>query len=95
MKLFAACLPLALALSPTTASAQGSRTIRYADLDLRQAGDRATLNHRIQVAIRRACGGTADIGGIGNRQTRQCRNELLARATPERDRAIAKAMALK
>lgn len=81
-------LPAPAAASDTIAIA---RPVPHADLDLGTAKGRRTLDQRIAIAVRTACGDASSADPEGARLVRQCRSEALARAASQRDTAIAAA----
>ncbi|MEZ5655613.1 MAG: UrcA family protein [Sphingobium sp.] len=69
-----------------------SKTVRYADLDLTRAGDRALLDRRIDIAVRSACGSASSVDIVGQKTVHACREILKQRARVARQAAIADAM---
>jgi len=77
-----------------TPSANFETRVSYvstADLDLSsQAGQRA-LDLRIARAAREVCGKASDADLVGQNKARQCRHDVIARASGERDALLAAA----
>ena len=76
---------LAATASPAIAAppAAQTRIVSYADLDLTRAAGRATLERRIDRAVRAVCGRAAPTDLNGLDQVQLCRAETLADAAAQ------------
>jgi UrcA family protein len=63
--------------------------VHYGDLDLRSAGGRSALDHRIRHAVRTACGNASPADLRGQNNVTACRKELTAGLARQRDIALA------
>ena len=88
---FAALFAASLAAVPAAAQHTHSRSVAvsYADLDLRSEAGRDALDNRIRAAIREVCGTASSSDLRGQNQVDACRDELAARASAQRDTALA------
>ena len=86
----AALLASAAALSPAVAAepAAGIAIVSTADLDLSDARDQRTLDHRLSIAIVEACGEASNIDLVGRNAVRACRVEARAKVNTTRDRLV-------
>jgi UrcA family protein len=87
-----AALAAALAGGPAVAqthAAPATVTVRYADLDLASAAGRRTLDRRIGLAVRDACGTASDVDLHGRNIVAACRTETRAAAAAQRAAAFA------
>ena len=83
---------LALAAPPPALAADSTRaSVRYADLDLRNAQGVEALDRRIRTAVETVCGDASDADLEGRNAVRICRAEIRAAAFAQRDLAIATA----
>lgn len=85
------CTSAALLLAATTSAlaAEPSLRIHFGDLDLSRPSGAATLQGRIERAVRQACG-RATVGDLNTQQeTRRCRQQVLASVAPRRDALLA------
>ncbi len=67
------------------------RPVQHTDLDLGTAKGRRTLDQRIAIAVRTACGDASSVDPEGARFVRKCRSDALARAAEDREIAVAAA----
>ena len=76
----------------SAALSENRRAVTYSDLNLASAAGRATLDHRIDKAVRAVCrnGPTRSIRAA--QQARDCMAEVKSRIEPMRKRLIAEAM---
>ncbi|MEL7197876.1 MAG: UrcA family protein [Pseudomonadota bacterium] len=78
--------------NPASAATSENRSaVAYSDLNLASAAGRATLDHRIDKAVRAVCrnGPTRSIRAA--QQARDCMAEVKSRIAPMRERMIAEA----
>lgn len=66
-----------------------SVAVSYADLDLRSEEGRATFDNRLGQAVRQLCGQASSADLRGQNRVDACREELTARASIQRDIALA------
>jgi UrcA family protein len=73
------------------AQAPSARTIaiHYGDLDLGSQNGRATLDHRIRHAVTQACGFASPADLRGQNLVAECRSDLSASLTEQRDAVFA------
>jgi UrcA family protein len=88
-------IPLALAAaaisaSPAAASFEG-RQVNFADLDLGSPAGIATLDARIERAVRQICGDPSPASLQSQREVRRCRSETLSIVQAQRSDALARA----
>ena len=74
---------------PVTGAEVNVALVRTADLDLSTGAGQRQLESRLVQAAREVCGAASDADLEGKNQVRQCRTEVLARASAERDRLLA------
>lgn len=89
----AAAIKAAPALAGTTGS-QGEIAVSYvrtADLDLSTETGRRQLDQRLSNAAREVCGVASDADLEGKNEVRKCRDEVLARASAQREQLLAAA----
>jgi UrcA family protein len=97
LKTLTLALPFAFALGATTPALAFefakpvSVTVRHADLDLNSVSGRATLNHRINGAVKRVCGVAGSQDLRQNAAVQRCRIEAASAAHRAADAAIARA----
>lgn len=63
-------------------SSQTTRVVSYGDLDLATHEGRRTLDRRIGVAVRSACGAASSADLVGKRDVRRCRAATYAAIGP-------------
>lgn len=95
LKALIAATPCALALAAATPAAAFdfakpvSVMVRHIDLDLTSASGRATLNHRINAAVKRVCGVAGGQDLRQNAAIRRCRIDAAGAAHHAADAVIA------
>ncbi|NJR79312.1 UrcA family protein [Sphingomonas corticis] len=90
--LLLAALAATTPLVPVTAeTVQATRTVAVHDLDLSRPGHRTRLDRRLTLAARDVCGEASALDLVGKRRVQRCRIDVLERARPARDRALARA----
>ena len=72
----------ALPAAAEPVSSQTTRVVSYGDLDLATHEGRRTLDRRIGVAIRSACGTASSADLVGKREVRRCREATHALVAP-------------
>jgi UrcA family protein len=84
---------LATAIAPAAAQQQPVRSVAvsYADLDLRSDAGRATLDHRLRIAIRDVCGQASSADLAGQNAVADCRRSLGGQVAAQREAAFAAA----
>jgi UrcA family protein len=86
MKTLLALSALAGALWALPAAAEPAesvmRAVPYGDLDLSTREGRRTLDHRIGIAVRSACGTASSADLVGKRDVRRCRESTYAAVAP-------------
>jgi UrcA family protein len=65
--------------------------VQTADLDLSSTGGQRTLDLRIAQAAREVCGKPSDSDLVGQNKARECRQDVVARASGEREALLAAA----
>jgi len=88
--LFATTLTAAPAFAQV-ATPQRTVAVSFADLNLRSEDGRAALDSRIRSAIREVCGNPSPADLRGQNRAADCRAELSARVSLQRDVALAAA----
>ncbi len=63
-------------------AAEATRVVYYGDLDLATHEGRRTLDNRIGVAVRSACGTASSADLVGKREVRRCREATHAMVAP-------------
>lgn len=63
-------------------SPQATRVVSYGDLNLATHEGRRTLDRRIGIAVRSACGTASSADLVGKREVRRCREVTLAAVSP-------------
>jgi UrcA family protein len=87
-------VPLALiaaAIAATPAAADQGRRVSYADLDLTSESGIATLDARIDRAVRQICGSASPSDLRGRHYVQRCRTETRASVQARRSDALAQA----
>jgi UrcA family protein len=65
--------------------------VKTADLDLASQSGQRKLDRRVAQAAREVCGTPSDVDLVGQNKARECREEAIAKASSERDAALAAA----
>lgn len=65
--------------------------VQTADLDLASQDGQRSLQQRLNRAAREVCGTASDADLVGQNKVRDCRHDVLARASGERDALLAAA----
>jgi len=65
--------------------------VQTADLDLSNQAGQRTLDLRIAQAAREVCGKASDSDLVGQNKARECRRDVISRATSDRDALLAAA----
>ena len=81
----------ALAEAPSANVETRVSYVRTADLDLSSKAGQRTLDLRIAQAAREVCGKPSDSDLVGQNKARECRQDVIARASGERDALLAAA----
>ncbi len=79
---------------PRPASSEAQTYVSYvktADLDLASQNGQRKLDRRVAQAAREVCGTPSDVDLVGQNKVRECREEAIAKASSERDAALAAA----
>lgn len=78
------------AVAPVAAQpATPAVAVGYADLDLTTAAGRTRLDHRIRLAVEKACGDASSSDLKGQVELSRCRHDAIARVAAQRDDAVA------
>lgn len=72
----------ALPAAAEPVSSQTTRVVSYGDLDLATHEGRRTLDRRIGIAVRSACGTASSADLVGKREVRRCRDATYAAIGP-------------
>lgn len=80
----------ALAETPSATQTHVSY-VKTADLDLASEGGKRALDRRLAQAAREVCGNPSDADLVGQNKARECRDQAIAQASPERDQLLASA----
>jgi len=75
-------------LAQSSPLAESRVVVRTADLDLSGAKGQRALDHRIAIAVIKACGETSNIDPAGRNEILRCRDETSARVDASRDRLV-------
>jgi UrcA family protein len=91
MTSLAALLAASFAVVAPAAAQQPLRSVAvsYADLDLRSDAGRATLDHRLRIAIRDVCGHASPADLAGQNAAADCRRSLAGQVAAQREAAFA------
>ena len=81
----------ALAETPSADVETRISYVQTADLDLSSKGGQRTLELRIAQAAREVCGKPSDSDLVGQSKARECRQDVVERASGERDALLAAA----
>ena len=81
----------ALAESPSANFETRVSYVSTADLDLSSQAGQRKLDLRIAQAAREVCGKPSDADLVGQNRARECRQDVIARASGERDALLAAA----
>ena len=81
----------ALAEAPSANVETRISYVQTADLDLSSKSGQRTLDLRIAQAAREVCGNPSDSDLVGQNKARECRQDVVARASGERDALLAAA----
>jgi UrcA family protein len=81
----------ALAETPSANVETRITHVRTADLDLSNPAGQRTLDLRIAQAARDVCGKPSDADLAGQNKARECRQDVIARTSSERDALLAAA----
>lgn len=81
----------ALAETPSANIETRVSHVRTADLDLSSEDGQRTLDLRIAQAAREVCGKPSDVDLVGQNKARECRKDVLARASSNRGALLAAA----
>jgi UrcA family protein len=81
----------ALAETPSTNVETRVSYVQTADLDLSNQAGQRTLDLRIAQAAREVCGKASDSDLVGQNKARECRRDVISRATSDRDALLAAA----
>jgi len=65
--------------------------VQTADLDLSNANDQRTLDHRLAQAAREVCGDPSDVDLAGQNEARECRKDAIENAGVKREAMLAAA----
>ncbi|MES2058172.1 MAG: UrcA family protein [Pseudomonadota bacterium] len=84
----AAATLVAPAFAQDTELGAGPQVVTYTDLDLTTAHGVRTLDRRIELAARQACGWASDIDIAGQNDMRRCRKQTVAEIAARRSQAI-------
>jgi UrcA family protein len=89
----AAGIKAAPALAETPSANVETRVsyVQTADLDLSNQAGQRTLDLRIAQAAREVCGKASDSDLVGQNKARECRRDVISRATSDRDALLAAA----
>lgn len=91
LRISIAILATLSAANPVLAGQNDSQAVSYADLDLSTSAGQATLDGRIDRAIRRVCGSAYPIALRSVADVRRCRVQTLADVQAQRNDALAQA----
>ncbi len=81
----------ALAETPSANAETRISYVQTADLDLSNKGGQRTLDLRIAQAAREVCGKPSDADLVGQNKARECRQDVIARTSSDRDALLAAA----
>jgi len=81
----------ALAEAPSANFETRISYVRTADLDLASKDGQRALDLRIAQAAREVCGTASEADLVGQNKARECRKDVIARASSERDSLLAAA----
>jgi UrcA family protein len=81
----------ALAEAPSADVQTRVSYVQTADLDLSSKSGQRTLDVRIAQAAREVCGKPSDADLVGQNKARECRQDVIARTSSERDGLLAAA----
>jgi len=81
----------ALAETPSTNYETRVSHVQTADLDLSSTSGQRTLEARIAQAAREVCGKPSDVDLVGQNKARECRKDVIARASNDRGALLAAA----
>ena len=81
----------ALAEAPSADVQTRVSYVQTGDLDLSSKGGQRTLDVRIAQAAREVCGKPSDADLVGQNKARECRQDVIARTSGERDALLAAA----
>jgi UrcA family protein len=81
----------ALAETPSANLETRVSYVQTADLDLSNQAGQRTLDLRIAQAAREVCGKASDSDLLGQNKARECRQDVISRATADRDVLLAAA----
>ena len=81
----------ALAEAPSANFETRVSYVQTADLDLSSKAGQQTLDVRIAQAAREVCGNPSDVDLVGQNKARECRKDVIAHASGERDALLAAA----
>ena len=86
-------IPIVLlsSIAATPAFAQESRSVHFADLDLSTSAGIATLDRRIEGAVRQVCGRYFPNSPASREEVLRCRRDTLSNVYSQRSDAIASA----
>jgi UrcA family protein len=65
--------------------------VQTADLDLSNAKDQHTLDHRLAQAAREVCGDPSDVDLVGQNRARECRKDAIENSAVKREALLAAA----
>lgn len=93
MKPIRSLIPIILIASAVAANPAHAQTriVSYADLDLTSPAGQATLDRRLNTAIRQVCGRSYPLDLQSQRQVEQCRAQTASVVQAQRNDALAQA----